>query len=367
LTRRFGYRRPARSLLAVLPLGAGAGAMLGLALGGAFLAGGMARDAAVHARVSNVAQTLQYGLTDASIQTLFADDPGARTLAVRFDPAQPYSGGTMSRQERLLAARLDARLAEDPNLLEALAKPKVNNPAARPWAASPTDTARQLDCLSEAVYYEARGETPAGQAAVAQVVLNRVRHSAFPNSICAVVYQGMESGRCQFSFACNGAMQAVRRQSVWERSRRVAENALGGYVVAEVGTATHFHVTGLQPGWRNMVQVGTIGAHVFYRFGGRNGAPNAFDETPQSDSELILASTAETFEADETEGALTPAASNVDTAETAPAVAPRAAAPAASGAPAPAGEPQVKTPAAAGPKPIVTPAAMQPRALAPSV
>ena len=72
-------------------------------------------------------------------------------------------------------------------------------------------SSRELECLADAVYYEARGETPSGQAAVAQVVMNRVRHPAFPKSICGVVFQGAYNRTgCQFSFACDGSMRRAR-------------------------------------------------------------------------------------------------------------------------------------------------------------
>ncbi len=129
---------------------------------------------------------------------------------------------------------------------------------------------RALDCLTTAVYYEARGEGTDGMAAVAQVVLNRVRHPAFPKSVCGVVFQG-----CQFSFACGG-MNGRRNAALWSRSREIAEAALGGTVMSRVGTATHFHATRLNPRWAGLSRVATIGRHVFYSFSGRRGAPATF-------------------------------------------------------------------------------------------
>ena len=98
-----------------------------------------------------------------------------------------------------------------------------------------------LGCLTAAIYYEARGEAPAGRAAVAQVVLNRTRKSGFPKTVCGVVYQGAKAGRCQFSFACNGAMDGRRDLAAWRDASRVALRALDGYVMATVGKATCFH------------------------------------------------------------------------------------------------------------------------------
>lgn len=100
--------------------------------------------------------------------------------------------------------------------------------------------ARAIDCLTAAVYYEARGETPAGQAAVAQVVLNRTHRAGYPKGVCGVVYQRAPGG-CQFSFVCNGAMHRAREHAAWTRSRHVAALALAGHVMTAVGRATCFH------------------------------------------------------------------------------------------------------------------------------
>ena len=131
---------------------------------------------------------------------------------------------------------------------------------------------RDLQCLTDAVYYEARGEPAEGQAAVAQVVLNRTHAAGFPKSVCGVVFQ-RAGPSCQFSFACNGAVTSRREGAAWLRSRQVAARALEGYRVAQVGRATHFHVAGLQAGWGGgLAQVARIGAHVFYSLGGRHHA-----------------------------------------------------------------------------------------------
>lgn len=119
---------------------------------------------------------------------------------------------------------------------------------------------RTLDCLAAAVYYEARGESAAGRAAVAQVVLNRTGRPGFPKTVCAVVYQGAKSGDCQFSFVCNGAMRGPREPLAWLDARRIAARALEGYVMAEVGKAVSFHVAG------GHIPAGGVrlGAHVFF-------------------------------------------------------------------------------------------------------
>ena len=127
-------------------------------------------------------------------------------------------------------------------------------------------TGRATQCLAQAVYYEARGESPTGQAAVAQVVLNRVHHPAFPKSVCAVVFQ-RAGDACQFSFACNGAMREAVDEDAWRRARQVAERAIGGAIMRQVGAATIFQSTRVRDSGlaRSLLQVAHIGAHIFYR------------------------------------------------------------------------------------------------------
>ena len=144
---------------------------------------------------------------------------------------------------------------------------------------SPLDNYRALNCLTSAIYYEAGNESDDGQRAVAQVVLNRVRHPAYPHSVCGVVYQGTERGdiKCQFTFGCDGAMARVPNQTAWQRARRVAMAALGGSVYAPVGLATHYHTLAVHPNWSTTLKpVAVIGAHIFYRWQGGAGTPAAF-------------------------------------------------------------------------------------------
>lgn len=154
--------------------------------------------------------------------------------------------------------------------------------AAAPFEGA-TGGGRALDCLTAAVYYEARSEPLDGQRAVAQVVLNRVRHPAFPRSICGVVFQGRERRTgCQFSFTCDGSMNRGREPGAWARAREVAEAALAGYVYGPVGLATHFHTTAIHPWWASaMRRAVTVGAHVFYRWPGQWGDPMAFRQPYQ--------------------------------------------------------------------------------------
>ncbi len=141
------------------------------------------------------------------------------------------------------------------------------------------DAMRSQLCLSAAIYYEAASESEDGQRAVAQVVLNRVRHPAYPNTVCDVVYQGTERGDrlCQFSFACDGSMGRLPSRDGWARASRIARAALAGYVFGQVGAATHYHTLAVNPIWnRSLVPTTIIGAHIFYRWGGNAGQPGAF-------------------------------------------------------------------------------------------
>jgi spore germination cell wall hydrolase CwlJ-like protein len=155
------------------------------------------------------------------------------------------------------------------------------NPAARPFGrriADPAAHARALDCLTSAVYYESGNEDPDGQRAVAQVVLNRVRHPAFPNSVCGVVYQGSTRVTgCQFTFTCDGSLNRQPNADSWARARKVAEAALTGAVFAPVGFATHYHAEYVVPYWASsLAKNAVIGAHIFYRWAGGWGTPRAF-------------------------------------------------------------------------------------------
>ncbi len=156
-------------------------------------------------------------------------------------------------------------------------------PAAQPYVfrgRNATDTLRASLCLTAAIYYEAANEPDDGQRAVAQVVLNRVRHPAWPDTVCDVVYQGTErpGTLCQFTFGCDGALARGPSTSGWLRARRVAQAALAGYVHAPAGLATHYHTLAVAPSWgKSLTPVGIYGAHIFYRLPGGAGAPHAFN------------------------------------------------------------------------------------------
>ncbi len=136
-----------------------------------------------------------------------------------------------------------------------------------------------VQCLTQAAYFEAGGNGPAAEAAVAQVVLNRMRHPDFPKSVCGVVYQGSngEDGGCQFSFTCDGALGRAIDKAAWNEARKVAEQALSGHVVGAVGTATYYHADYVFPTWATtLVKMAQVGPHIFYRMAGPAGAAAYF-------------------------------------------------------------------------------------------
>ncbi len=155
------------------------------------------------------------------------------------------------------------------------------NPAALPFSmanADSTTRARALECLTSAVYYEAGNESSDGQRAVAQVVLNRVRHPAFPSTVCGVVYQGSTRATgAQFTFTNDGSLYRQPSDSGWARARAVARAALDGAVFGPVGLATHYHANYVVPYWAStLAKNAVVGAHLFYRWSGGWGTPAAF-------------------------------------------------------------------------------------------
>ena len=145
------------------------------------------------------------------------------------------------------------------------------------------DVARATDCLAAAVLYEA-GDDAVGERAVAQVVLNRLHHPAFPKSVCGVVFQGSERATgCQFTFTCDGAMRRVPGEAAWRRAREVAGAALGGSIYAPVGLATHYHTNYVVPYWQSSLdKIAQVGTHLFFRWTGVWGRPGAFRRVPLS-------------------------------------------------------------------------------------
>lgn len=144
--------------------------------------------------------------------------------------------------------------------------------------ADSTSRERALECLTQAVYYEAAGDGADGERAVAQVVLNRMRHPAYPSSVCGVVYQGSDRPiGCQFTFTCDGSLARIPIPALWKQAERIAGQALAGKVFAPVGHSTHYHADYVLPYWADSLDKSVqIGRHIFYRLKGGLGAVNAF-------------------------------------------------------------------------------------------
>lgn len=232
---------------------------MGLAIGGAYVAGGLARASVAGSQAERLAQVAAKGYSEAAL----LDAVGAGSVATSPDPSA-------------LALRPSQTVEDKP------ASAELRKEAAQPFQLAAAAKGRDLDCMTQAVYYEARGEGEAGQAAVAQVILNRVRHPAFPKTVCAVVFQGVRGVGCQFSFACDGSVRRSVERAAWRRAREIAEEALSGSVMATVGTATHFHAARLSdPFGAGLKKVAQVGTHIFYRFSGRGGASKAFSAEPE--------------------------------------------------------------------------------------
>lgn len=174
-------------------------------------------------------------------------------------------------------AGIDADTARTLNAAVAFAPLGSDRPTSVKFVDKNADFARALDCLASAALYEA-GDDPVGQAAVAQVVLNRMHHPAFPHTVCAVVYQGSERATgCQFTFTCDGALQRSPPPAAWQRARKLAESFLEGRIEPSVGLATHYHTDWVHPYWSDSLdKIARVGPHLFFRWRGGWGRRPAF-------------------------------------------------------------------------------------------
>jgi hypothetical protein len=126
----------------------------------------------------------------------------------------------------------------------------------------------EWQCLAEALYFEARGESVKGQFAVAEVILNRVDASSFPNSVCGVVGQGAGNGKynCQFTYKCDGLAESISEPAAYDRVAKVARLMLDGEPRVLTRGATYYHTTAVSPSWsRKFTSTAQIGDHKFYR------------------------------------------------------------------------------------------------------
>jgi spore germination cell wall hydrolase CwlJ-like protein len=208
---------------------------------------------------------------------------GTQPLGSNFAAIQPWAPGETPVLEPMEVADLDFKRPEslrptesgEPTAGESIAaKGEVTGEGQRPRTPAERlgldgeQRAKAEKCLSDAIYFEARGEEVRGQIAVAQVVLNRVFSGYYPNNVCGVVYQNSHRRRrCQFSFACDGIPDRVREPDAMERAQEIARETLDGKLwLDEVGKATHYHAYWVRPRWvREMARFRKIGVHTFYR------------------------------------------------------------------------------------------------------
>ena len=270
------------------------GSKLLLGLGGAAIAlsalsmaHALARPEAPQAHDPRVLAELGYGLSDGGPR--FADEADRAVLmlvkayGVTTSPQSLLGLTQLSQSTSQVAPQAYRQLTPQQAQAINVSIPfsKLPNPAALAFridASDVADRARALDCLTAAVYYEAASESDDGEAAVAQVVLNRLRHPIFPKTVCGVVFQGSELPTgCQFTFTCDGSLSRRPSADGWKRAQKVAARALDGYVMKQVGEATHYHTQWVVPYWQPTVtKLTQIGAHIFYRWSGGMGSPAAF-------------------------------------------------------------------------------------------
>jgi hypothetical protein len=232
---------------------------------------------------------MSHGLSDAALTAATASfQPAVLALAERHDPGlrRPNLWG-----RPLGWANLDLRRIPDLGIPPEQGEDAVALNNLRPFAGLPIrpmrpfvlradadDANRALHCMTQAIYYEAAREPVRGQEAIAQVVLNRLRHPAYPKSICGVVYQGSARPTgCQFTFTCDGALRWTPQPALWREAQDVAKRALAGFVDKDVGSATHYHAAYVIPYWApTLVKMTQVGQHIFYRWTGPWGEPPAF-------------------------------------------------------------------------------------------
>jgi spore germination cell wall hydrolase CwlJ-like protein len=217
--------------------------------------------------------------------------PTARAVAAKLPPRRVVPAAELPAVEPVEFVSLDPDDARAYNASVPFAPgPK---PAARPFRfpGGSADLARAVDCLAAALVYEA-GDDPVGERAVAQVVLNRLRHPAFPKTVCGVVFEGStRSTGCQFTFTCDGALRRWRPSAAhWSRAQAIAAQALNGSVYRPVGHATHYHTDWVVPYWQSSLdKIAKVGTHLFFRWTGWWGTPGAFGRRPSGVEPVIAA------------------------------------------------------------------------------
>jgi spore germination cell wall hydrolase CwlJ-like protein len=200
-----------------------------------------------------------------------ADPMGGGTLAA-LEPWGPDQKPVFETDDEPVAAAPPGETSPNETIAR---KGQVNidahalvSPAERLGLVDGEERVKHEKCLTEAIYFEARGEPVRGQIAVAQVIMNRVFSGRYPNNVCGVVYQNANRHMaCQFSFACDNVPDRVNEPAAWERAKQISRDTLDGkYWLTDVGKATHYHAYWVRPHWvREMQKLDKIGVHTFYR------------------------------------------------------------------------------------------------------
>ena len=210
-----------------------------------------------------------------------SDVTGSRPVS-REQSSQPSKPRSMPAPPLIEPVRYLPLSVEQAMSLNASSPPQADpGPPAQPFHISGSGYSAAVDCLANAVYYEAAVDGYAGERAVAQVIINRIRHPAFPASVCGVVFQGAERPTgCQFTFTCDGALARLPSSVGWARAKKIAAAALNGYVFPPVGLATHYHANTVLPYWAvSLNKSNIVGTQLFYRWAGAWGNPAAFNQT----------------------------------------------------------------------------------------
>ncbi|WP_296676793.1 cell wall hydrolase [Novosphingobium sp.] len=212
-----------------------------------------------------------------------AADPGGQDRVQPLALPLPVSGVVPSLLDPATQSAMSI------NNLTRFAPPAALAPASAFRFSGSTDARDQaIGCLAAAAWYEA-GNDAESQRSVIQVVLNRVKHPAFPKTVCGVVLQGSERRTgCQFSFTCDGSLARRRPASFdWQMARVRAESALAGAVDRDVADATHYHADYVVPWWSAKLEALTrVGRHIFYRWYGPGGRAQ---QTPGPENPNALA------------------------------------------------------------------------------
>jgi spore germination cell wall hydrolase CwlJ-like protein len=149
-----------------------------------------------------------------------------------------------------------------PSPSEIIRKPEAQ--AVDPVGEEPLDNV--ITCLSRTIYWEARGEGAAVMEAIANVVMNRLGHEGFPNTICKIVMQGREQGACQFSWWCDGRSDDAKEDESYAIAKEIARKALNRQLTDRTGGALYFHQRKATPSWSaEYIKTVEVGEHIFYK------------------------------------------------------------------------------------------------------